>query len=368
MPVAAELHSRLANHDAWNTFSAIPAARHAPTHIAIDVTAVRSRRVSAKIITRAPTRIDFGGGWTDVPPYSDEMGGFVCNLAIARYATVTVEPPSSAARGHEHAQVAARGTSADRSIAEAAARRFGMTDARIDVQSDFPLGAGLGGSSAAGVATVAALAAARDEVMQPTEIAELSRAIEIGDLGVPGGRQDHYAAAYGGALGLRFSAAGVEVRRIPLDEELRAELERRCIVIYTGKSRISGETIEAVLGAYRNRESRVLAALDRMRATAESMADALTARDVDALADLVAEQWSHQRSLHSAIPTPLIDEIIAQGAAAGAIGAKALGASGGGCVLLIAKRGKSDEVREAVAHLGELLPFSVAVRGVERCR
>ena len=204
--------------------------------------------------------------------------------------------------------------------------------------------------------------------MEPTRIAELSRAIETGDLGVPGGRQDHYAAAYGGALGLRFSAAGVAVRRIPLDDDLRADIERRCVVIYTGKSRISGETIEAVLGAYRNRESRVLAALDRMRATAESMADALTARDVDALADLVAEQWSHQRSLHSAIPTPLIDEIIAQGAAAGAIGAKALGASGGGCVLLIAKRGKSDEVREAVAHLGELLPFSVAARGVERCR
>ena len=368
MPVAVVSHSRLANHDAWNTFSAIQAACHAPTRIAIDVTAARSRRVSAKIITRAPTRIDFGGGWTDVPPYSDEMGGFVCNLAIARYATVTIEPPSSATRGHEHAQVAASGTSADRSIAEAAARRFGMTDARIDVKSDFPLGAGLGGSSAAGVATVAALAAARDEVMHPSEIAELSRAIEIGDLGVPGGRQDHYAAAYGGALGLRFSAAGVEVRRIPLDEELRAELEQRCIVIYTGKSRISGETIEAVLGAYRNRESRVLAALDRMRATAESMAEALAARDVDALADLVAEQWRHQRSLHPAIPTPLIDEIIARGAAAGAIGAKALGASGGGCVLLIATRGKSDEVREAVADLGELMPFSVATRGVERCR
>lgn len=356
----------MANHDAWNTFSAISAAYHAATHNAIAVTARRSQRVSETIITRAPTRIDFGGGWTDVPPYSDEMGGFVCNLAIARYATVTVERTPISTRGH--GQIPATGTSADRSIAEAAARRFGMTDVRINVQSDFPLGAGLGGSSAAGVATVAALAAARDEVMQPSEIAELSRAIEIGDLGVPGGRQDHYAAAYGGALGLRFSAAGVEVSRIPLDAELRAELEQRCIVIYTGKSRISGETIEAVLGAYRNRESRVLAALDRMRATAESMAEALAARDVDALADLVAEQWRHQRSLHPAIPTPLIDEIIAQGAAAGAIGAKALGASGGGCVLLIAKRGRSDEVREAVAPLGELLPFSVAERGVERCR
>lgn len=323
--------------------------------------------VSDTIITRAPTRIDFGGGWTDVPPYSEEMGGFVCNLAITRYATVTVDRVPGTSRSATSA-VATTGTMPDRSIAEAAARRFGMTGARIDVRSDFPLGAGLGGSSAAGVATVAALAAARDEVMEPTQIAELSRAIEIGDLGVPGGRQDHYAAAYGGALGLRFSANGVDVRRISLDDELRAELERRCIIIYTGKSRISGETIEAVLGAYRQRDRRVLAALDRMRATAESMAQALDAGDVDALAGLVAEQWTHQRSLHSAIPTPLIDEIIARGTAAGAAGVKALGASGGGCVLLIARKERSDEVRQAVASLGELLPFSIAERGVERCR
>ena len=323
-------------------------------------------RVSGTIITRAPTRIDFGGGWTDVPPYSDEMGGFVCNVAISRYATVTMEQAVPSA--HEASSVATSGTMADRSIAEAAARRFGVADARIDVRSDFPLGAGLGGSSAAGVATVAALAAARGESMQPTQIAELSRSIEIGDLGIPGGRQDHYAAACGGALGLRFSASGVEVHRIPLDVELRAEIERRCVVIYTGKSRISGETIEAVLGAYRSGEPRVLAALDRMRASAELMAQALGSRDLDALAELVAEQWTHQRSLHPAIPTPLIDEIIARGSAAGAAGAKALGASGGGCVLLIARKDRGDRVRDAVSSLGELLPFAVAERGVERCR
>ena len=323
--------------------------------------------MSETIITRAPTRIDFGGGWTDVPPYSDEMGGFVCNVAIARYANVTVDQASTTS--HDEApRISTTGTLADRSIAEAAARRFGMTGARIDVRSDFPLGAGLGGSSAAGVATVAALSAARGAVMDPTQIAELSRAIEIGDLGVPGGRQDHYAAAYGGALGLRFSASGVEVRRIALDHALRADLERRCIVIYTGKSRISGETIEAVLGAYQQRDRRVLAALDRMRATAEWMAQALEARDLDALAELVADQWTHQRSLHVAIPTPLIDEIIARGTAAGARGAKALGASGGGCVLLIARDDRSDDVRQAVSSLGELLPFSIAERGVERCQ
>lgn len=316
--------------------------------------------VALKIVTRAPTRIDFGGGWTDVPPYSDEMGGFVCNLAIARYATVTVSVGDGVESNNESRVL-------DLSIAKAAARRFGLEDVRIDVESDFPIGAGLGGSSAAGVATVAALAAVRGEPMTPSSIAELSREIEIADLGIAGGRQDHYAAAFGGALGLRFSANGVEVRTIELSANTRSEIERRCSIVYTGQSRISGDTINAVIGAYRNRESNVLRALRRMRETAEQMSDALAAGDLDGLAALVDEQWTHQRSLHPAIPTPLIDEIIARARAAGAVGAKALGASGGGSVLVIARSDRADEVRRVAGSLGELLPFAVAVRGVERC-
>jgi D-glycero-alpha-D-manno-heptose-7-phosphate kinase len=316
--------------------------------------------VSDTIVTRAPTRIDFGGGWTDVPPYCDEMGGFVCNVAISRYATATVTPG-------EHGVASSESNAADAALASAAARRFRAHGISISVHSDFPMGAGLGGSSAAGVATVAALAAARGNYMTPTAIAELSREIEIGDLGIAGGRQDHYAAAFGGALGLRFSAGRVDVREIPLGVKTRADIEQRCIVVFTGQSRISGETIEAVLRSYREREPRVLNALHQMRATAELMADALAAGQLDRVASLVDEQWTHQRSLHPAIPTPLIDEIIARTRDAGAVGAKALGASGGGCVLVIAGKGRGDVVRAVAASLGEVLPFTVAMNGVERC-
>jgi D-glycero-alpha-D-manno-heptose-7-phosphate kinase len=199
-------------------------------------------------------------------------------------------------------------------------------------------------------------------------MAELSRDIEIEDVGIAGGRQDHYAAAYGGALGLRFGSQGVQVTKIPLDAELRRELERRCLVVYTGQSRISGDTIEAVLGAYRNREPRVVDALARMRDGAVEMATAMAERSVDRLASLVAEQWTSQRSLHPAIPTPLIDEIVERSYAAGAAGAKALGASGGGCVLAIAAAGREDAVRRALEPLGALLEFSIDEQGVTQCR
>lgn len=316
--------------------------------------------MATTIVTRAPTRIDFGGGWTDVPPYATEAGGFVCNLAIARYATVTVTP-------HEANGDAATVATGDRAIVSAVAKRFRVSDAKVTVSSDFPTSAGLGGSSAVGVAAVAAFAALREQRMSPTAIAELSREIEIGDIGIPGGRQDHYAAAYGGALALRFSAAGVDVRSIPLSEKFRTEIERRCIIVYTGQSRVSGETITAVMRGYADRELRVIHSLSRMREIAEEMAPALAQGNFDRLGTLVTEQWMHQRALHPAIPTPLIDDIIAHAQAAGAIGAKALGASGGGCVLVMARADRVDAVRKAVEPLGEVLPFTLARDGVERC-
>jgi D-glycero-alpha-D-manno-heptose-7-phosphate kinase len=316
--------------------------------------------VATTIVTRAPTRIDFGGGWTDVPPYSNEAGGFVCNIAIARYATVTL----ATGEANGDAMTLANG---DHAIVTAAARRFRVSDARISVSSDFPTSAGLGGSSAVGVAAVAAFAALRGQRMTPTAIAELSREIEIGDVGIPGGRQDHYAAAYGGALALRFSAGGVDVRSIPLSEKFRAEIERRSIIVYTGQSRVSGETITAVMRGYADREPRVVHSLARMREIAEEMAPAVAQGNYDRLATLVTEQWMHQRALHPAIPTPLIDDIIAHAQAAGAIGAKALGASGGGCVLVMTRADRVDAVCKSVETLGEVLPFTLARDGVERC-
>jgi D-glycero-alpha-D-manno-heptose-7-phosphate kinase len=310
--------------------------------------------------TRAPTRIDFGGGWTDVPPYSEREGGFVCNIAIARYATVLLAPAASSDNVSLSADRAR-----DRPLVEAAVRRAGVIGVDVALYNDFPVGAGLGGSSAAGVALADALARCAGKELDPAALAEQSRATEVEELGVAGGRQDHYASAFGGALALRFSGEGTAVQQIPLTREARAELEHRCIIVYTGESRISGDTITAVTGAYERRDAKVLFALRRMKELAEEMAQALARSDVDALASLIGEHWAHQRSLHPAIPTRRIDAIVERARNAGALGAKALGASGGGCVLVISRRGLESRVAAAVATLGPLLPFTIAERGVE---
>jgi D-glycero-alpha-D-manno-heptose-7-phosphate kinase len=334
------------------------------------------------LVARAPTRIDFGGGWTDVPPYANEQGGVVCNLAITRYATV-----------HLHGAGPDDGIdeTRERALADAALRVAALPGVRARLHNDFPLGAGLGGSSAAGVAMMGAieawravardagvtdpatlppaaipahLRAVRDQVpADRSALAEASRRVEVEELHIAGGRQDHYAAAYGGALSLAFGEE-TRVHRLALTRPMVRALEARCVVVYTGQSRISGDTIAAVLDAYAARETRVLTALARMKALAEAMADALVAEDVDALGMLVGEHWVHQRALHPSITTPLIDRILDVATAAGAIGGKALGASGGGCVLLVAAHGFEEPVRRAVESLATPLPFSVDQQGL----
>ncbi len=242
-------------------------------------------------------------------------------------------------------------------------RVAGVNNVIAQVESNFPVGAGLGGSSAAGVALAAALHEWNGHAPSPTALAEWSRAVEVNELQIAGGRQDHYAAAYGGALGLTFTSR-VDVDAIALSDECVEALEQQCLLLYTGESRISATTITAVLDAYRDREARVLEALDAMKGLASEMHSALVDGDVARLGALVGAHWSHQRALHPAITTARIDAIDVASGRAGALGMKALGASGGGCVVVIAPTERMAAVRDAVGSLAEILPWQVDQRGV----
>jgi D-glycero-alpha-D-manno-heptose-7-phosphate kinase len=307
--------------------------------------------VTRAVTSRAPTRIDLGGGWTDVPPYCDREGGFVCNVAITRYAEARVALDAGKIDG------------AQDPLVRAIMKRAGASSALVRLSSDFPVGAGLGGSSAASAALLWSLSALKGTSVTRSDVAEEGRRVEVEEMGIAGGRQDHYAATHGGALALTFTTA-TEVRRISVSARTLDELAARSILIYTGQSRISGDTITAVLGAYERGESRVVRSLQRMKELALDMARALERDDLDSLGALLGEHWTHQRALHPSIPTARIDEIVARAGAEGALGAKAMGASGGGCVLIIARPDRIAGVRHAVSGLGELLDFKVDTQGV----
>jgi D-glycero-alpha-D-manno-heptose-7-phosphate kinase len=313
--------------------------------------------VTRAVVARAPTRLDLGGGWTDVPPYPEREGGVVCSVAIARYATAVAALDEHAAR---KAGLSAPGRDA---LTTAALRRANIPGAVAGVVADYPAGAGLGGSSACGVALAGALAALRGLRPTPDELASLSRATEVEDVGVAGGYQDHWAAAYGGALLLTFTdCVGIEYLALP--PGCAEALVRRGVLLYTGESRLSGSTISAVRDAYVAGEARTVAALARMKELALEMAESLRAGDVDALGRQLGEHWVHQRALHPSITTPRIDAIVEAAGGAGALGVKALGASGGGCVLAIATDGREDELARAISPYGERLAYTIDWRGV----
>ena len=301
-----------------------------------------------RLVARAPTRIDFGGGWTDVPPYPAEHEGFVCNVAITRYATATVR------RGLDDRELP---------LVSAALHRAGLDDARVELRNDFPVGAGLGGSSAAGVAVAGALASWRGERISRVDLAERSCTTERSDLGIAGGSQDHYAAAFGGALALRFRKGAIDVEQIPLDRELRASLARRCLLWFTGESRISAQQIKVVVDALGAGDRRVLGLLAGMKSCALASADALRRGSIDDLGRIVGEHWTLQRELHPSITTPTIDAIFLRAYAAGALGCKALGASGGGCVVVIAGEDNAADVAASIGDLATPLEYEVDSSG-----
>lgn len=309
--------------------------------------------MTPRVVTAsAPARVDLAGGWTDVAPYTTEVGGAVCNVAIELRAVASVQagraepaPPSEA-------------------LLRAAWERAAMPNVAIGLTSAVPIGSGLGGSSAAGVALAAAIATWREQALSLQELAELSRLTESETMGLAGGCQDHYAAAFGGALLLRCGTQ-TDVERIAMSESAVTMFERRTMIAFTGESRMSARTITAVLDAYRANDSKTCDALARMVTLAPLMAAALAVGDLDRLGQLLADQWRAQRALHPTISTPLIDRIVSDVAAAGALGTKALGASGGGCVLVIAGEGREDAVRTALRERAQLLPLEVARQGVQ---
>lgn len=306
-----------------------------------------------EIRARAPTRIDFVGGWTDVQPFCDDEPGIVINAACSVFARVIVRD----AQGQVE--------TLDKFI-RAACKRFGLENVQVQLSSDAPLGSGLGGSGAAGVALVGALAAYADKKLERREIAELAHQIEVEDLNIIGGKQDQYAAAFGGFLNMTFHGAGVELESLTLSTERIQELQSRSVVVYTGQTRLSGNIHAHVQDAFRARNSETLAALATIRRVASEFRTELQCGTLDALAELLNENWDAQKRLHLSTTNERVDEFFRIAFQAGADGGKALGAGGGGCLYFLAKKGETERLQNALVGAGGvILPGSFDLQGLE---
>jgi len=334
---------------------------------------VTRRDLPSEFHAAAPVRLDFAGGWTDVPPFSAREGGVVVNGAIELTARVAVRLGGRLIRlvsedlGEELECADSGGLVLDGrlDLLKAALRMLPVQAAcTITTRCDAPPGSGLGSSGAMDVALVAALALARAERLSGREIAEQAWYLETVEAKIPGGKQDQFAAAFGGFQRLTFRDPDVGSEPITLDPAFATALERQTVLCYTGRSRVSGATIARVMAAYERGDPAVTGALRALKDVAAAMAEALRAGDAARVAALLSENWSHQQTLDPEMRTADMARLERAMKAAGALGGKAAGSGAGGAMFFVTGDDPTPAIAAARAAGVTVLPVRWALEGV----
>lgn len=324
----------------------------------------------------APLRISFVGGGTDFPHYYEQHGGAVLSATIDHSVRVDVRPRTdrqvrvrSLDLGHLVEYHLDEGPEYDgvMDLAKAAIERMGVPGGvDVSIGSDAPAGSGLGGSSALVVAVVAALAALREIPLAADELARAAYAIERDDLGIVGGWQDQYAAAFGGFNLLEFTSGEVRVSPVAIDTATLATLQRRLLLCYTGAVRRNVGLIDRQIRLFDEGREETLLGMKRLREMAYAMRDAVVAADPDALGAMLGEAFENKKLMnpHIAEGTP-IEAMLETAGRAGALGGKICGAGGGGYLLIYCPEERQHEVRAALErHGGQMAPFLFRAEGV----
>lgn len=311
---------------------------------------------------RAPVRIDLAGGWSDVPPFSTEAGGAVVNVAISRYSYATLIGndtgefmlESADYDQYIHAQdIRELEYDGSLDLLKAAVRRMQVDfGGHLITRSEAPPGSGTGSSASMGVALVGLLDAILSRGMSRMQIAALAHLLETEELRIRGGKQDQYAAACGGLSYMTFNDPEVTVEPLTPSRDFLLELEKSLLLVYTGKSRLSGDIISVVMGAYQRNEESMTEPLMNLRAAGDQMRDAILAEDLVRVGEVLDVNWENQKRLYDEMTTPKIEALFAIARASGLLGGKACGAGGGGCIVLLCEPDTEHIVRREVEDLG----------------
>ena len=321
------------------------------------------------IRSRAPLRLGLAGGGTDVSPYCDEFGGAILNATIDYYAYTTLEPLES---GRVVFHSADLGASAEYA-AEPVLAPDGHLDLfkavynhvvreycggralslRMSTRVDVPAGSGLGSSSTLVVAVLQAFTELLSLPLGEYDVAHLAYVIERVELGLHGGRQDQYAATFGGFNFMEFrDANAVIVNPLRIKAAVINELEAQLLLCFSGVSRDSATIIAEQSRNVEAGSSKSIDAMHRLKASAVSMKEALLKGNLAALADSLREGWDSKRDMASGISTSHIEQALRIAMAAGAHAGKVSGAGGGGFIMLLAPLERRPSVIAALADAG----------------
>jgi D-glycero-alpha-D-manno-heptose-7-phosphate kinase len=314
------------------------------------------------LIVRAPVRVSFAGGGTDMPSYYREKGGLVVSTTIDKYFYVVVN-----LNGVDSVQITSADYSTffrqrrgapmewdgDLSLPRAFLHQFGVDGGvSLFLASEIPPGTGLGSSSTVAVALAKALGTLCRANFSTTQIAELASYVEIDKLGMPIGRQDQYAAAFGGLNIISFSRTGITVEPLNLPPLLERALEQRLMLFFTGTSRSAGNILRDQDAATRDGVAEVMTSLDEIHRVAYETIRLLRAGDLTGFGRLLDQSWQAKKRLASGISNPTIDQAYETALANGAIGGKVAGAGGGGFLLLYCEKQYQEAVTTALEWRG----------------
>jgi D-glycero-alpha-D-manno-heptose-7-phosphate kinase len=319
------------------------------------------------IVTRTPLRVSFAGGGTDLAEFYERDYGAVLSAAIANYIYVTVKPHSPLFNepvrvNYSKSEEVDRIDEIENDIARESLKFMGVEPPiYISTVGDHPASTGLGSSSAFAVGLLNALHAYKGERVTAGQLAEEASHIEIDVLGQPIGKQDQYAAAFGGVNYFRFNPAGrVTVEPLRPSHGSLGELFDHLLMFWTGHQRDAGQ----VLREQRANTPRKLDSLQQMRDHAFELQQVMANGPVDPslVGKILDHGWKLKRSLASTISTEQIDTWYDRAVEAGASGGKLCGAGGGGCILFVVAPERQAAVREALSDLVEV-PVTYEVHG-----
>jgi D-glycero-alpha-D-manno-heptose-7-phosphate kinase len=305
-----------------------------------------------KIRSRAPLRLGLAGGGTDVSPYSDDFGGAILNMTVDRYAFAFIEPSLdwkikfiAADLGIEESfpldmeAIATARLQLHAGVYRRMVEEFGggrPLAITVRTSVDAPAGSGLGSSSALVIALVESFRALLDVPLGLYEVAHLAFEIERIDLGLAGGKQDHYAAAFGGINFIEFMADDhVIVNPLRVSRPILCELEASLLTCFSGISRRSEEIIDQQRLGMSEKKAETIEGLHRLKSDALEMKQALLTGNIERMAKVLERSWEAKKETATGVTTPQIETLHRSAIDAGAMAGKVSGAGGGGFIMFI---------------------------------
>ncbi len=334
-----------------------------------------------KIRAKAPLRVSFAGGGTDVPPYPQLYGGCVLNATIDNFAWGSLHPRTdgitriaSADLGIEVEFNADEEVCLDgkMDLAKAVIRRLdglNREGCEIFLHSEAPPGSGLGSSSALVVTLVGLVREYKRLPLGNYELADTAYVIEREDLKISGGLQDQYAAAFGGFNYIEFQKDRVIVNPLRIHRSTINELEHNLLLCFTGNTRHSNNIIDDQTSRLLANEKATLLGLSDQKALAVEMKNALLTGKLVHFGELLDCAWNAKKKMSDRISTPQIDELYEEARKKGAIGGKVTGAGGGGYMMFYCEFEKKHRVAEQLRKMGALATeFAFDFKGLQTWR